>query len=106
MIYVLTGNHQQFQGFMHEYWLRQDFGDSCKAEGCRRGHVRYLSEPYLPHLEGVRNAIVLAWGTWFERRDSEEIRDFCASRDIPFLEVPDLRRQRARREHPEQFLQW
>lgn len=105
MIYVFTGNYQQFQNFMQQHQLREDFGVRCNINGCKRGQVRYLgSEGHTwERLEGNRNAIVLCWGTYYERRDAPEVEDRCRAMDIPFVVVPDLARQRAQREHPERF---
>jgi hypothetical protein len=108
MIYVMAGNYQQFQGFLQEFQLREDFGNNyCSVHGCRRGQVRYLGESIdmLDRIRGGRS-IVLRWGTWFERRDASMVEDFCKALDIPLVEVPDLHRARALKERPEMFRQW
>lgn len=89
MIYVFTENYRQFQGFLHEHHLREQQGNI--------GQVRYLGDAY-GTLQGIREGIVLAWGTWQRRLDAEEVQAYCRYRDIPFLPVPDLRRERYLRE--------
>lgn len=81
MIYVLAGDHRQFRNFCFEFMLRED------------GQVRYLADAQRALL-GLDRAIVLCWGTWYERPDAREIEAHCAARDIPFIVVPDLRRAR------------
>ena len=98
MIYVLTGDYRQFQNFMHEFRLREDFagctGPTCSHAGCKRGQVRYLREPADVTLAGIDHFnLVLAWGTWKERRDGFFVQDYCAARGITFLEVPETRRE-------------
>lgn len=88
MIYVFTKNRAQFESFLHEFHLRADYGRGDN----RKGQCCPLHRP--KQLYGIRNAIVLAWGTWRQHRDAAEIQDHCKVCDIPFLEVPDLRRAR------------
>ena len=102
MIYVFTKDYRQFQNFMQEFRLREDFGDSPD----RRGQVRYLSQPVSQRIRGQRGALVLTWGTWFERPDAQEAEALCKAYDIPMVAVPDLPRARAMREQPERFRRW
>lgn len=100
MIYVLAGDYRQFQSFLHEFHLREDFGRACSGGGCQRGQVRYLSN--YDTLRGRQNILVLTYGTWKERKDALEIEDYCQVVDIPFMPVPDLKRQRYVRERAAQ----
>ena len=113
MIYVLTKDYRQFQNFMQQFHLREDFASqgcipesACIRGSCRRGQVRYLGFPAAELLRGNRNTLVLTWGTWFERPDANEAEALCKAYDIPMVAVPDLPRARAMREHPERFRRW
>lgn len=92
MIFVFTADHHQYQSFLHEFRLRTHQGNG----GNREGQVRPLVDR--DSLRGYDSAIVLAWGTYENRRDYNEVMDYCASRDIPFIPVPDLKRARFFRE--------
>ena len=85
MIFVLTRDHRQYLNFCDEFNLRADGRDS-------HAETRYLSNP--DQLRGHRSAIVLTWAQADFRRDYWEIRDYCTYADIPFLNVPDLKRAR------------
>jgi hypothetical protein len=110
MIFVYTKDYRQFQSFMQEFHLREDFtggfGRNCSPAGCTRGQVRYISSPVEQHLAGLdHHNLVLAWGTWRDRRDASYVQDFCTARGISFVEVPETRReQEARRQHAD--LMW
>lgn len=100
MIYVFTESRSQFESFMHEFRLRAHYGQG----GNREGQVIPLYE--VNQLRGIDSALVLAWGTWYAHRDADEIQAICRLRDIPFVVIPDLKRQRARRDHPEASPRW
>lgn len=93
MIYVLAGDRGQYEGFLHEFRLRTHHGDGNNREG----QCRFLSDCNYD-LRGIDRAIVLVWGTAYLRGDYDEVESYCTARDIPFIQVPDLRRARHYRE--------
>ena len=102
MIYVFTKDYRQFQNFLQEFQLCEHLANG----GNREGQVSYLGSDEVrveQRLRGNSHALVLAWGTYFERRDFHFVEDMCRALDIPLIVVPELQRERAYREHPEHF---
>ncbi len=75
MIYVLAGCAHEFEQFR-------------RAFDCGRDQVTYLHS--WEQLAGVTDALVLAWGRWYECR--HEIRNFAVQRGLVVVDVPDPRR--------------
>ena len=97
MIYVLTKDYAVFQSFLHEFHLREHFGNG----GNREGQCVYLQDE--SWFRSVDRGLVLLWGPPVNREWVYAVRERCIALDIPMMEVPDLRRARHHREHPEAF---
>jgi hypothetical protein len=100
MIFVYTyGDYRVFKNFLQEFYLREHFGRSWDKDG----QARYI--PHADAFRGIDRGILLIWGPRQENtfQDEAEIHELAARYDIPVMTVPDLRRQRAQREHPEAF---
>lgn len=70
--FVLAGRYDQYRFYVDKY-------------GLDRVRFPYLwEEDFLP---GQRDAIVLRYGTWYDRKDCHYITDFCRARGIKMLDV-------------------
>lgn len=64
MIYVIAGNFSQFRQFEWEYRSTHPYPDT----------LRYVRDCH--DLRGITpHAQFVVWGTWYERKDVQEIHD-------------------------------
>lgn len=98
MIHVICEGYRQFQDFCREFQMREHRGDI----GNREGQCRFIGTD-VNRILGISRGIVLVWGPISDMRGYDEIGEYCHMRDIPLMTVPDLRRERTKRERPELF---